>query len=838
MLVVVGIATGVSLIVAINVINTSVLSNFRQSIDLMAGPAALEITLGVGEIGFPESTVDIVRTDPSIVAAIPLVRGTVALGDDPRETLQLFGVDLTSEDDLARYRLSLDTDRSEILSWLNDPRSIALTATFAQRHGIVTGDRKLLATPRGVESFTIRGLLRPDGLARAFAGALAVMDLPAAQRLLGKDDRIDQIDLVLDERADVGAVRERLQLMLPAGLTVERPAQRGAHYERILGSFQALLLGISTLCLVAGIFIVYNTTSTAAVRRATALAGLQVIGADARTLFRLLMVEAFLLGAIGTIAGVALGGILATTLAPLVTDSMGIIFQLRFPIDRLAPSLTSVTSIAALGIAATLFASFFAARRVASMEPLEVLRSGALSMERSSASSRLLVWWLTLVVSSGAALVAQEWVGSIVLGNFGATLWNGSVIVIAIPLVGWLTGPVVRGLPRLLEAEGQMAGHGLLRSATRTGVTAAAVALVMTIGIMLSSLTVSFRRSMRDYVGRVLAGDLVVSAVSTEGGWLETPLPETLVAELGTIPGVRAVESLRVLPGEMYRGLRIAVGGLSDGFFDAARFPPSWYREGNPVDAARAIRAGTGANISTGLSDRTGLHAGDDIVLDTPTGPIPLRVTGVVPDYASDRGTVIVSRRLIAERWLESGVSRINVTLDDSASSDRVRDSIVERLGDRYRLKILSTSEVLAYHDEMIGRAFAFTDAIHLLVIAVTVAGILDLLLSSIVERRRELALWRVIGADAVAVRRSVIVESVTVGALGASLGVAAGLVTAWIWITINFRHLLGYYLERHFAFISMTWYVVLVIAMTVISGYVAARYATRQDIISGIQDE
>src|SRR5262245_32176581 len=106
-----GVATGVSLIVAINVINTSILANLGNTIDVIAGPAALEVTLGVGEVGFDEQATEIARRDPDVVAAVPLVRGTVGFVRDPDETLQLVGVDLATEDDLARYRITLTTDR-------------------------------------------------------------------------------------------------------------------------------------------------------------------------------------------------------------------------------------------------------------------------------------------------------------------------------------------------------------------------------------------------------------------------------------------------------------------------------------------------------------------------------------------------------------------------------------------------------------------------------------------------------------------------------------------------------------------------------------------------------
>src|SRR5207253_1447324 len=83
---------------------------------------------------------------------------------------------------------------------------------------------------------------------------------------------------------------------------------------------------------------------------------------------------------------------------------------------------------------------------------------------------------------SALALLAEEHFKSAALGNLGSTLWNGSVIVIAIPMVGWLAGLLRRILPGIWKAEGQMAAESLFRSVRRTGGTAAAIALVLTDG--------------------------------------------------------------------------------------------------------------------------------------------------------------------------------------------------------------------------------------------------------------------------------------------------------------------------------------------------------------------
>jgi putative ABC transport system permease protein len=836
-LVVVGTLIGVALIVGINVINTSAVANVRRSIALIAGPADLQVTLGVGEIGFPESTVESVRKDPGVRVAVPLLHGTVSLADDPAETLQLFGADLTAEEDLQRYTITTVTNRREVTRTLEDPTSILLTEAFAAQQNLGVGATVQVSTPKGIQAFTVRGLLRPEGLAAAFGGRLAVMDLTAAQRWLGKDGRIDQIDIVLQDDTHLDEVARRLQATLPDTLTVGRPVQRSLQYERVLASFQAMLTGLSLLCLIAGVFIIYNTTSTGALNRALVMASLRRIGATPSQLFQLLMLEALILGTIGTLLGIGVGVLLARLLVGMVTQSMGVIFQLRFSPEAQTIDPHQLALVALVGIAATLFASCFAARRVASMDPLAVSRAHA--RRPAARSTRALVaWWMVLVAISAAALMCEQQFKSIAWGNFGATLWNASVIVIAIPLVSWLAPVLSNVLSRVFGAEGEVAATSLFRSPTRTGVTVAAVALVLTVGIMVSSLELSFHRTTETYVEGFLRGDLIVSAVVTEGGWLETPLPEEVADEIAKIQGVRTVETVRALPGQLYRGERIGIGAGSDGLLDPARLPPQWYREGDPAQAAEAVRAGRAANVSTALADRFDLHVGDVIEFDTPTGKLALPIAGVVPDLISDRGSALISRRLLIERWHESTVSRILVSLEPGESLEAVRARIAERFGHRYLLKVLSMRDVLAYHHDKVNSAFAFTDAIQLLIIVVTVAGIFDLLLSAIVERRRELAVWRLIGADDRAVHRSVVIESATVGVIGAVLGVAAGVVTAWIWIAVNFRYLLGYHLEHHLAFGATVWYVTLVILMTMLAGYAAARQATRHSILSDIRTD
>lgn len=837
LLIVGGIANGVALMVAINLINTSAVHTLHRTIDAVAGPAQLQITAGMGELGYSESAVAEVAALPEVAAAIPLLRATTALASDPHESVALFGADLTDEVDLARYPVS-SANRAEILRSLADPTSILVGAELASRGGLAVGDSLDLLLPTGRRRFTIRGLLASEGVAKVLAGRLVVLDLPAAQQWLAKPERIDQIDVVLRDGVDVGAAEEHLRKALPPTLTVQRPEQRGRAYEDVMAAFRAHLTALSSISLLAAIYVIYNTTSTAVTRRLPVFGQLRVLGSTSALVLQLLMIEALVLGGIGTAIGIMNGIVLSRFLTGMVSDSMGIVFQMRLPIEALTIDPLQIVAVACIGIGAAVFASYFAARRASRTDPLSILRRRSAELGHRPAVHRLMAWWILLVAAAGSTLTYGAATKSFVWSNVGSTMWNASVFVIAIPLVVASAHRLSRLLTAWLGPVGRVAGDSVFRTPVRSGVTVATVAGVLTIGVTVATLTRSFQGSVAEYYkeGGLLVGDLVVSAVATEGGWLESPLPESVVAELATIPGVARTDAWRALYGQTIRGQRIAVIGLDDGFVDPARFDRHWYVHGDPATAAAAVRAGTGIDVAWALADRLGLKLGDALPVSTPTGVLELPIVGIVRDYMSDRGTIVMSRRLLLRYWGESSVSRVNVGLVPGASPSEVRDRIVAHFADRFRLKILSSGEMLAYHEGMVRKAFGFTDAIQLLIAIVTIVGIVDLLISAIDERRQELALWQVIGADDQAVRRSVVVEALTIGLLGAVLGAGVGFVTAAIWVLFSYPYVLGFFLTFHFALLPTLWYLLLVAIMTAAAGYIAAAHATRQSIIDGLQ--
>ena len=830
-----GVAIGVALIAALDIINASVLSNFRAMLERAAGKAALQVELGTGEIGFDEATVEAAAVDPDVRHALGLVRGTLHAADGSGEVLQLFGVDLVS-DAINSYDVRVIGD-GDALELLNDPHSVLIAEDYATRQGITVGSQVRFAAPTGVVDLDVRGLLEAKGLATVFGGNLAVMDLPSAQQLLGKTGRVDQIDLILAPTASAGVVQQRLAAALPASLSVNRPATRGERFERAVNAFQAMLDGLSLLCLLAGVFIVYNTMATAIAERAREIGVLLTLGIERRRIFGLVVAEGAVLGATASIIGILAGIGLAHLLTTLVAQSMGVIYQMRFPVDEFGLSARQVAWYVALGTGGAIAAAIVPARKAAKLDPIELMRPDYRERLAVTSSNRILIAaGLLLVIASLAAVHVEQIRHSIRWGNVASSLWWLAGLLLVIPAMSWVAALLEHVLPALFGLQGQIAAAGLRRSPGRTGVTTGVIGLSLTLAVTVSSVARSFRESERNWF--ILTGDLVVSAVGTEGGWLESPLSADVGDVIRRLPGVARVETYRALQGQAFNGSRIAIVAVSPDFVDTPQFR-SMIAAGDPDGAVRALRDDREVLVSDNLADRFRLEPGADINLSAPAGQTRLRINAIIAaDYSGDQGSIIMHRDRFARLWGDTRVSHFNVFLTPGADVERARTAIVQALREHYLVKVLTVPQTLAYHQNMVDRAFAFTYAIQLLVIAVTLAGIVDLLTTQVIERRRELGLLRVIGADQRVVAQSIWLEALVIGLCGALFGAAISVGTSLLWVHVNFRILIGYVLEHHFAAFTAVWCVFLAGGMALLAGRLAAARALREPVLDTLRYE
>src|SRR5207248_42142 len=100
------------------------------------------------------------------------------------------------------------------------------------------------------------------------------------------------------------------------------------------------------------------------------------------------------------------------------------------------------------------------------------------------------------------------------------------------------------------------------------------------------------------------------------------------------------------------------------------------FAAGDARAALAAVRAGTGVLVSRNFARQFEVGVGTTLRLDTPAGPFEAPVAGVVVDYVSPRGSVILARPTYQRWWGDRSVNRFHVTLAPGASLDAVRHAI------------------------------------------------------------------------------------------------------------------------------------------------------------------
>jgi putative ABC transport system permease protein len=120
---------------------------------------------------------------------------------------------------------------------------------------------------------------------------------------------------------------------------------------------------------------------------------------------------------------------------------------------------------------------------------------------------------------------------------------------------------------------------------------------------------------------------------------------------------------------------------------------------------------------------------------------------------------------------------------------------------------------------------FAITYALEVIAIFVAIMGVASTLLTLVLERRRELAVLRLVGADRRQVRKMVVVEAAVLGGVSQGIGIAVGLLLSLVLIYVVNVQSFGWTIQFHLPVAFLAQSSLLILVATALSGiYPAAR--------------
>src|SRR5258706_2923142 len=292
-----GIVLGVAVFVGMHTANQSVLAAFHQTIDRL--PAFNHVQISAGEPGFDEGILEKVQNVREVRAASPVLEATVSTGAG---NLLILGVDMLGDRSLRSYDLEGTDDAiDDPLVFLAQPDSLIVTQSFARERNLKVNSKIAMRTMQGDQIFTVRGIMKPGGLASAFGGNLAIMDLYSAQKVFGRGRKFDRVDVALQEGMTLDQGIALLQQAAGPGFQIEPPSSRGEQFEATSHIYSLASNITSVFALFIGMFIIYNTFAIAVTQRRSEIGILRALGATRSQIRTLFLTESAITGLAGTL---------------------------------------------------------------------------------------------------------------------------------------------------------------------------------------------------------------------------------------------------------------------------------------------------------------------------------------------------------------------------------------------------------------------------------------------------------------------------------------------------------------------------------------------------------
>ncbi len=788
-LMILGVALGVAVVIAIDLANTSAGRAFTLSTEAVVGKATHQI-IG-GPDGLPDDLYRQVRVEWGFRLSAPVVEGVSIAPDLDAQPLRILGLDPIAD---APFRTYLPNSGSStpisFARFYTEPNTALVGAGLAERYGLKLDDTIRLQVNDRLETVTIVGILTPgDESNRRALDGLLIMDVAAAQELLGLakppeglepsggsvGGRLTRIDLIL-----TGAEVERLQSLLPTGARLAPATEQADTVAQLTSAFQLNLTALSLLALIVGMFLIYNTMMFSVVQRRTVFGIMRSLGVTGGQLFALILAEAAAASAIGAALGLGLGWLLGQGAVRLVTQTINDLYYALSVRDAPLTLFTTIKGLG-LGIGAGVLAAAAPAAEAAGVEPVTAMRSSTLE-------DRVRKWLplvgLVGVVIAGVGTAALLGGGASLIFSFGGLF----AIVIGLALVVPMATILLMGLATTLLSPvvgmlGRLAARTVVKAISRTSVAIAALMVAVSVTIGVSVMIASFRATVTNWLDLTLRADVYISAPTA--GRTGATLSPDLAKRVAAVPGVKEVETIRVVSVDSEFGpVNLAVSDSSRGR------NASLYRfaDGNPAQIWAEVVAG-----AVIVSEPFAYHHhipphGGAVTLKTDNGDHTFRVVGIYYDYASDQGTVLMGKDTYHAWWNDRSITSVAAFVADGQDPNKVADDLRAALsGTTLQVQVNRAlrDQALVIFD----RTFAITNALRILAVIVAFIGVLSALMALQIERTRELSTMQAVGLTQPQLWRLTLMETGLMGATAGVLSLPVGFVLSLVLIyVINLR--------------------------------------------------
>ncbi|AOP45486.1 ABC transporter permease [Streptomyces lydicus] len=644
------------------------------------------------------------------------------------------------------------------------PHEFALDAHTAAKAGYKVGDTVRISVDGPVREQKLTGVFTTDDGTVAAGGSLALFDTPTAQKLFAAPGTFSEIDVRATAGTSQTALKSAVEKVLPkdgaeATTGKKLAADQAENIAESTNGMRTALLAFAGIALFVGIFIIANTFTMLVAQRTKELALLRAVGASRRQVTRSVLLEAFLVGAVAAVTGLAAGIGIGAGLRALMSSTGATV-----PDGPLVVSPSTVLAALLVGIVVTVLAAWLPGRRAAKIPPV-----AAMSSVHAAATTKSLVVRNTVGALFAGAGVAGVLVatgmsdGKAVMGGGAVLLLIGVFVLTPLlsrPLIA-LAAPVLRAF----GISGTLARQNAVRNPRRTAATASALMVGLTLITGLTVIAGSVQQGIDKMATASLKADYVVSMAT------HTPLSPDVAKKLGSLDEVTAVSPLRNSPSRIGTAPQYLTGVNGKDFGKLTRLD---FTKGALGD----LRGGRTV-VDDITAAKQGWHPGSRLPVTFEDGKKgTLTVSGVYRGNQMIHG-ILLDNATLAPHQKQLTDLQVMVKTKHGAT-DATKDTLVKALGKNPAISVSDKKDVTDGIAKMINLLLNMLYGLLAMAVIVAVLGVINTLAMSVFERSQEIGMLRAIGLDRRGIKRMVRLESLVISLFGGVLGIGLGVFFGW----------------------------------------------------------
>ena len=853
---------GVALAFAVHVINASALDEFSQAVRAVNGQPDLEVRPMQGTLG--EDLFAQVATHPDVARANPVLEATAmaspAVHTSPATAptaLRLLGADALLLPAMAPALMPRPWEGAA-RDALFAPATVYLNPAALQALGMPlegAQPRPTLQLQTGLRTLAVQ----VAGTVSAPGAPLAVMDIGAAQDLLGRVGQLTRIDLQLQPGTDRSAFRQALQALpgWPAQATLAEPGDAAQRVSNLSRAYRVNLTVLALVALFTGAFLVFSVLALSVAQRGPQFALLAVLGATPRQRLALVLAESALLGVAGSLAGLALGTALASAALQLLGGDLGGGYFAGVQ-PRLQWSLSAALLYGSLGVAAAVVGGWWPARAAQALPPAQTLKG------LGSASGRAGRGWVGMVlIAASALLAALPPVFGIPLAAYVAI---GLLLVGGIALLPWGVAWLLQRL-QPLAARHPLTLLALERARRMRGTAAIAVGGVvasLSLAVALTVMVASFRGSVIQWLDAVLPSPLYVRSALQAAGGDAALLPPGFAEAVARLPGVDKVSPLRTSPLQL-SAARPALTVLSRPLgADPAQVLPL-------TGPALAVPAGQiGVYVSEAVVDLYGVRPGQawpelskafmPVAPDHQAQAATFFIAGVWRDYVRQTGAITLDSAAYQRLTGDTRISDLALWpadgVDMAALQSRIRSAAQQASaatpagtsdsgaanhsvdGNPPLVEFVSAQSIRERSLQIFDRSFAVTYWLQAVAIGIGLFGVAASFSAQVLARRKEFGLLAHLGLTRRQILAVVAGEGAAWTGIGAIAGVLLGLAVSVVLVHVVNPQSFHWTMEMNIPAPRLWALCAAVVVSGTVTAWLAGRAAAGRDAVMAVKED